>query len=462
MQEQKAALLGVQQGFYYLNTYFLLPEGYDSRTAFMDALAQADGPLTVRTTILPENCPAGHASYELGVCYAPYFIADYLDPSEVIVIKHPKEVYPVPLMLLTQAEYNARLRVQVLAHCPGCTSFGELSEDDSTLSGHFSEITLDGFCPYRRETRAIPRDFCEELLNFGFAWKRYRLAESDGGEVLEDLKYYLKLSFASGTVRDDHGTRTLTLACKKKPTLIQTALTDMLAKFVWGKEQGRYAISLSGAVSIDEDAILAQLTDKKIAATRKELSRYGVSLAIFDYDPTAEASMQIYLNTLIEESMLWPLVSEPGKVICLLTSNHVPMRLRSATPVLKACNTQVTLYTALKTERYAINYTMEPITLDVAPAPAPAARKPDRKWQKAEEGRVLNRDQALELFIYLENNLSHTDCDHTLHFTGLWLIDHFAPDVCRAAIEEIQSMGGFCDCEVLMNCYEDYELDGED
>ena len=37
--------------------------------------------------------------------------------------------------------------------------------------------------------------------------------------------------------------------------------------------------------------------------------------------------------------------------------------------------------------------------------------------------------------------------------------DMLPPDRYEAAIEEIQSMGGFCDCEVLLNCYEDYELE---
>ena len=36
-------------------------------------------------------------------------------------------------------------------------------------------------------------------------------------------------------------------------------------------------------------------------------------------------------------------------------------------------------------------------------------------------------------------------------YTGDWIIG--------GAEEEIQSMGGFCDCEVLLNCYEDYELE---
>ena len=27
----------------------------------------------------------------------------------------------------------------------------------------------------------------------------------------------------------------------------------------------------------------------------------------------------------------------------------------------------------------------------------------------------------------------------------------------EAVLAEIEEMGGYCDCEVLMNCYEDYE-----
>ena len=49
--------------------------------------------------------------------------------------------------------------------------------------------------------------------------------------------------------------------------------------------------------------------------------------------------------------------------------------------------------------------------------------------------------------------------DHTLHFTESWLREELPPETIGAAIEEIHSMGAYCDCEVLMNCYEDYELD---
>lgn len=41
----------------------------------------------------------------------------------------------------------------------------------------------------------------------------------------------------------------------------------------------------------------------------------------------------------------------------------------------------------------------------------------------------------------------------------MWLTEHLQPEQIALAVEEIQSMGGFCDCEVILNCYEDYLLD---
>jgi hypothetical protein len=63
-----------------------------------------------------------------------------------------------------------------------------------------------------------------------------------------------------------------------------------------------------------------------------------------------------------------------------------------------------------------------------------------------------------ELFEYLEEQLDNTGCDHTLHHTERWLKNNISQDMIQKAITEITDMGGYCDCEVLLNCYEDYDI----
>ena len=72
---------------------------------------------------------------------------------------------------------------------------------------------------------------------------------------------------------------------------------------------------------------------------------------------------------------------------------------------------------------------------------------------------VLTQEQVEELFAFLESQLEETPCDHTLQFTTQWLEENLNPSEIEAVLAEINEMGGYCDCEVLMNCYEDYDIE---
>lgn len=71
---------------------------------------------------------------------------------------------------------------------------------------------------------------------------------------------------------------------------------------------------------------------------------------------------------------------------------------------------------------------------------------------------ILTASQAASLFEYLELRLQYHTCKHNHRFTQEWLeknVDFMKHD---AILNELEDMGGYCDCEVLHNCYEDYEL----
>ncbi len=71
---------------------------------------------------------------------------------------------------------------------------------------------------------------------------------------------------------------------------------------------------------------------------------------------------------------------------------------------------------------------------------------------------ILTEDNVQELFEYLEEQLDSFDCDHTLRHTEHWLKSNISQKMIESVIAEITDMGGCCDCEVLFNCYEDYDI----
>ena len=71
---------------------------------------------------------------------------------------------------------------------------------------------------------------------------------------------------------------------------------------------------------------------------------------------------------------------------------------------------------------------------------------------------ILSKENVQKLFAYLEEQVDACGCDNTLRFTGQWLKDNISAELYKSVIEEITGMGGYCDCEVLFNCYEDYDI----
>ena len=72
---------------------------------------------------------------------------------------------------------------------------------------------------------------------------------------------------------------------------------------------------------------------------------------------------------------------------------------------------------------------------------------------------LLSLDQVKSLFNDVETMVDETECNHTLRYTKAWLEYNVPQEQYDAVMAEILDMGGYCDCEVLMNCYEEYDID---
>ncbi len=85
-----------------------------------------------------------------------------------------------------------------------------------------------------------------------------------------------------------------------------------------------------------------------------------------------------------------------------------------------------------------------------------------RQWKaKQNKKYILKKAEAKSLFNHLRKNLAKSECDHTLRFAMQWLVKKYGDDEAKIAevVQEFKDDGGFCDCEVLLNCYERYELE---
>ena len=82
-----------------------------------------------------------------------------------------------------------------------------------------------------------------------------------------------------------------------------------------------------------------------------------------------------------------------------------------------------------------------------------------KEWKAAQrKDYILTEENVQKLFEYLEEKLDNTGCDHTLCHTEQWLKDNIPQELIESVVVEITDMGGYCDCEVLLNCYEEYDI----
>lgn len=82
-----------------------------------------------------------------------------------------------------------------------------------------------------------------------------------------------------------------------------------------------------------------------------------------------------------------------------------------------------------------------------------------KKWKDSQNKKyILSKAKTQKLFRYLEAQLEDTPCNHTLCYTEQWLKDNLSEEKIKSVIAEMEEMGGYCDCEVLLNCYEKYDI----
>lgn len=69
---------------------------------------------------------------------------------------------------------------------------------------------------------------------------------------------------------------------------------------------------------------------------------------------------------------------------------------------------------------------------------------------------ILSQQQIDSLKRYIAIQMrNRSTCDGTLRYTKAWLEKNIPSEMRDDVLAEIEDGGGFCDCEVIMNCYQD-------
>ncbi len=347
----------MHNAFYCRGEYFLVPEGYANAEAFLADLAGKAMPCTVRLVPLFEDnqefirrCKAWN-----GLSMVPYFISDYLpDPMEV-TIEDAADIRPVTATLLTQKEYNARLRELVVRFCPGCVSYGGVTDKDSSLEGHHTEITLDGLCLYRRTADDPAFDLLDRLPS---RWP-VSLLTGSADDILAFLFKKLGLTYQSGLLRiHADGKRELLLRQSGEDVFL-TGVTAILNAVLLREFGGRISLRLTNPAPTDDESLRA-LTVNRPDELRQAIQTHGLALGHADLDPGCAKTLLPFLLhaeslgflTVLhtEDSRIWLLFADPAE--CL-------MYLRYHSPALETCHCRITVYGMNGPETRRLSFGME-------------------------------------------------------------------------------------------------------
>ena len=314
--------------------YYLLPEEFADYDAFINDLLSRELPFQYRMTVLREDHDASNFTVVKGRSMAPYFLSGYHDEPSLVTIANPEDVYPAQVYVMDQVQYNAKLREVINRVCPGCQRFKPLSNRVQSLNGHFGEMTLDGVCLFRQESKYTPRIFHDMLFYFGGYLRRTDYKDYDVLRLQEDLKWRFYIRYTDAALRDENGHKTLTVQCKKKE-LLAPIITNAISRYTEEISYGTYHIRLAEDYCCTEEKILEFMSEKNCEAFRKECKKFGVSIAVLQYDEDAKEKVQRSLKPLVDNFLIFPLLQMPGKSYYLVadTSNFLK-DLRYRSPIL--------------------------------------------------------------------------------------------------------------------------------
>lgn len=344
---------------YYEGTYYLLPTEFDDYEMFIQNLHEQTLPAKYRMIELREDHKARNFSVIKGRSMAPYFLSGYHDEPSMVTIENRENVYPVHVEVMDQTEYNAHLREVINRVCPGCLRFKPLSNRVQSLNGHFEEMTLDGVCMFRQESKPAPRCLHDHLFSFGGFFVRFDYASKNAEEMHDNIKQWFYARYADALLEEKDGNKVLTLQCKKKE-LLTPILTNAISRYIEEISEGTYHIRLAEEFNCTENILREILLDQNSETFQKECKKYGISLAVIEYDWQASEKVRNSLKELEEHFWIFPLLQTEGKDYYLFADTaYVLKELRYRSPLLQAHHTSVSIFDQYRSCSYQVSFDMK-------------------------------------------------------------------------------------------------------
>lgn len=346
----------MEKAFYYRENYYLLPDEYMDVDSLKDAVKEKKLTLTVRQLI--ENHRI-NSRIEKGICIAPYFYNEYGFPEQTLILEDYTDIYPVDVTLLTQEEYNTRLRETVLTYCPGCFRYKPINKWDQSLNGHFEEIALNSVCFYRQNSKPAPRVFKELLWGYGGLSMHFDPAGKSAEDNMNFIKNILHIKYTKAqmiTENENH-----VFHAEYKPNFFVEQLTEALAAYI-----EKHLVFTKFRIAVPEKNIdikkqvEAVLLPENRESYQKECKKYGVSVAFLKFDAVSNDKMKQSLSEMFYLDNAKIVYEETG-ILCLLLMNQCEFikGLHYRSPFMADCNTVAEIHDQYGINRYEVSFDMK-------------------------------------------------------------------------------------------------------
>lgn len=338
---------------YYHEHYYLLPDGYESFDSFYAHLKSSSLPAEFFMFEMHENYQI-NGPIQKGVSFAPYFIDGYNINKQSVIIDNINEVYQADIEVLTQEEYNTRLRSAIEEFCPGCIFYKPLSKNIRSLNGHFDEISLDKLCFIRQETKPSPRYFIQMLRFFGGYWTDHGVIDGkDGERMIFEFKerFYIKYDKAEYSAEDSN----LLILTHKKDLLVKL-LTNAINTYIdsW-MYKTKLRISDRDQTPVTEEDILDVIYAKKGDTFRKDCKKYGISIGVLEFAPGSAEEITAALSYETKHNLFYPILKLEDKIYYLMTDTPVCLKaLHHRHPMLQTKNAKITVYSQYGIKEYTV------------------------------------------------------------------------------------------------------------
>ena len=291
---------------FYNNAYLLLPEEFADYDTFINDLNKKSLPAQYNMIVLRENYHASNSTVVKGLSMAPYFLSDYHNEPCRVTIDDPSNIYPAQVWTMSQEEYNSKLRDIISNSCPGCMRFKPLTDRVQSLNSHFDEMTLDGVCMYRQETKPAPRIFRDRLYTFGGFFARNQFEKYDVDSICDEIKHLLNICYSDAKLTETNDKKVLEVRLNEKE-LLTPILTIVLTNYITKVLKKSYHIIPAEEAPFTKETLTALLSENNSESFRKDCKKYGVSIGVLNYNEEGTEKVHNSLEELIKQFLIFPI-----------------------------------------------------------------------------------------------------------------------------------------------------------